>query len=216
MKISAAIFDLDGTVLDNEEEYGVAFRKTLRKFGKRVDKKFPHTSGIGVKENWPLLLAKYKIKTNKSLEEITCTTQDEYLKLLPRVNFKKGFEAFMKALKDLGISVAMATSNTWWIVDEVSENLGLNTTFEVITTGEEVPYNKPDPEIFLLTAKKLGAEPEECLVFEDSVAGVEAAKRAGMKVVGIARDKSHADSLKEADLVVSDYTKISLQKLDSL
>lgn len=216
MKISAALFDLDGTVLDNEDEYAASFRKVLRSLGKKVDKKFPHTSGIGVKENWPLLLAKYKIKTNKSIEQITRATQDEYLKLLPKVNLKKGFRAFVKKLKDPGISVAMATSNAWWIVDEVSENLDLNATFEVITTGEEVPYNKPDPEIFLLTAKKLGAEPEECLVFEDSVAGVEAAKRAGMKVVGIARDKSHANSLKEADLVVSDYTKLFLQKLDSL
>lgn len=216
MKFSAVIFDLDGTVLDNEDEYGAAFRKVLRSLGKRTDKKFPHTSGIGVKENWLLLLSKYHIKTKKSIEELTRETQDAYLKMLPRVNFNAGFENFTKDLKNSGIAVAMATSNAWWIVDEVSENLELKGLFDSITTGEEVAYKKPDPEIFLLTAEKLGVEPKECLVFEDSVAGIEAAKRAGMKVVGIARDSKHAKDLKEADFVITSYAQISPEEISNL
>ena len=178
MTISAVIFDLDGTVLDNEDEYGAAFRKVLLSLGKRTDKKFPHTSGIGVKENWPRLLAKYRIKTRKSMEELARETQNAYLEQLPRITLKRGFENFIEELKDSGIAVAMATSNAWWIVDEVSGSLELEGLFDSTTTGEEVAYKKPDPEIFLLTAKKLGVEPEECLVFEDSVAGIEAAKAA--------------------------------------
>lgn len=216
MIVSAVIFDLDGTVLDNEDEYGRAFRKVLASLGKKVDKKYPHTQGIGVKENWPVLLAKYNIKTKKTIEELARATQDAYLAQLSYVNFVRGFERFVNRLKDSGIKVALATSNTWWIVDEVSENLDLEEIFSVITTAEEAVFNKPDPEIFVLTADKLGFEPKECLVIEDSVAGIEAAKSAGMKVIGIARDSKHANDLKEADFVVTDYTQISPQKIAKL
>ena len=216
MVVYAVIFDLDGTVLDNEDEYGRAFRKVLVSLGKKVDKKYPHTQGIGVKENWPVLLAKYSIKTKKTIEELTRATQDAYLVQLSDVNFVRGFENFVDELKNAGIKVALATSNTWWIVNEVSENLNIDEIFSVITTAEEAVFNKPDPEIFVLTADKLGFEPEKCLVIEDSVAGIEAAKRAGMKVIGIARDSKHANDLKEADFVVTDYTQISPQKIAKL
>lgn len=216
MAISAVIFDLDGTVLDNEDEYGAAFRSVLRLLGKKVDKKFPHTAGIGVKENWPHLLSKYHIKTKKTIEELTRATQDAYLSNLSRVTLKKGFKNFIRDLADSGIGVALATSNAWWIFGEVSEQFHLEDYFSVITTGEEAEYRKPDPELFLLTAQKLGIEPENCLVIEDSQAGVEAAHRAGMKVIAIARDNKHAQTLKDADLIISDYFDLSPQTVLAL
>lgn len=216
MIISVVIFDLDGTVLDNEDEYGAAFRKVLRSLGKHVDKKYPHTPGIGVKENWPLLLSKYHIKTKRTMEELARATQDAYLQMLSHVNVKKGFEGFVKALKVSGIKIALATSNAWWIVDEIKRELDLEGVFEVITTGEEVAYNKPDPDIFILTAEKIGVERQACLVIEDSQAGIEAAHRAGMKVVAIARDAEHAKSLKEAEVVVKSFRQLTPSILSSL
>lgn len=210
MKIAAVIFDLDGTVLDNEDEYGLAFRKVLRQLGKVVDKKYPHIGGIGVKENWPILLAKYKIKTNKTLEELAVRTQDEYLKLLKRVTLKKGFLDYAQSLKDSGMKIALATSNSRWVIDAVLAELNLKDFFDIITSGEDVEYKKPDPELFLLAAEKLNLEPENCLVFEDSAAGIEAAHRAGMKVVALARDSSHAETLKEADRVIMNYSELDL------
>lgn len=216
MGLTAVIFDLDGTVLDNEDEYGLAFGKVLRSLGKRVDSKYPHTAGIGVKENWPLLLSKYKIKTRKSIEELTAQTQDAYLKLLWRVKIKKGFKNFVSDLRNSGVATALATSNAWWIADEVLTELGLKDFFDVTTTAEEVDYRKPNPDLFLLTARKLGVEAGECLVIEDSEAGIEAAHAAGMKVIGIARDKEHAKTLKEADLVIYNYNQLSSLKVAGL
>lgn len=216
MKISAVIFDLDGTVLDNEDEYGIAFRKVLRNLGKKVDKKYPHIGGIGVKENWPILLSKYHIKTDKSIEELTRETQDAYLGLLKRVDFKKGTERFISELKESGIKVALATSNAWWIVEEVSDVLPLEDLFEIITTGEEVEFKKPDPDLFLVAAQKLGTEPSGCLVIEDSEAGIEAAQRAGMKVIGITDNPKHAEVLKNADMVIKDYYDLSPEKITTL
>lgn len=213
MGISAVIFDLDGTVLDNEDEYGSAFRKVLRSLGKKTDKKYPHIGGIGVKENWPRLLSKYKIKTNKSIEELTRETQNEYLNLLSKVTFKKGFEEFISDLKQAGIATALATSNSWWIVEEVSDVLHIEKLFDVVTTGEEVAYKKPAPDLFTLTAQKMGCEPKQCLVIEDSVAGVEAAHRADMKTVGITRNEKHARELKDADIRIKNFYELSLDRL---
>ena len=216
MTISAVIFDLDGTVLDNEDEYGAAFRTILRLLGKKVDKKYPHIGGIGVKENWPRLLAKYKIKTKKTFEELTLETQNEYLKRIGEVTLKKGFENFAVDLKNSGISCALATSNAWWIVDAISEIHPLSHFFDTITTGEEVDFKKPDPDLFLLTAQKLGMESSECLVIEDSNAGIEAAHRAGMKAIGIYRDRNHAQELKEADLLIRNFYELSPASIAAL
>lgn len=209
MTILAVIFDLDGTVLDNEDEYGAAFRAILRLLGKKVDKKFPHIGGIGVKENWPRLLAKYKIKTKKTIDELTFETQNEYLKRISGVTFKKGFEDFISELKGSNIGTALATSNARWIIDEVSDILPLSHFFDIVTTGEEVDFKKPEPDLFLLTAQKLGVEASECLVIEDSNAGIEAAHRAGMKAVGIYRDRKHAEELKDADLLIHNFYELS-------
>lgn len=216
MKLSVVIFDLDGTILDNEDEYGAAFKKVLKSLGKNVKPKFPHTQGIGVEENWHQLIAKYKIKTDKNPEELAKETQDAYLEQLPKVTLKKGVEEFITDLRDSDITVTLATSNTWPTVSKVLTALNLEEMFDLVTTAEEAKYSKPDPDLFLLTADKLGVDPESCLVIEDSPAGIEAAHRARMKVVAIARDKEHKKTLKQAELVVFNYNQLSLQKVANL
>jgi HAD superfamily hydrolase (TIGR01509 family) len=216
MKLLAVIFDLDGTVLDNEDEYGIAFREVLSKLGEKTDSEFPHTQGIGVEENWQRLIPKYKIKTKKSIEELSKETQKAYLKILSRVTLKEGVRNFIQDIKDSGIFVALATSNTWPTVEKVFNALDLEGIFDVMTTGEEVKYKKPDPEIFLLTAQKLGVDPENCLVIEDTEAGIKAAKNAKMNVVAVARDSGHAKVLKEAKKVIYDYGELSPDMLASI
>lgn len=209
MKLAAVIFDLDGTVLANEDEYGAAFGSVLKSLGAKVTSSYPHVGGIGVKENWPGLLKKYKIKTKKSLEELTRDTQQDYLKRLSSVHPKDGFEVFIKDLKGAKIPIALATSNEWFMLEETFDKIKIEKYFETITTGEEVVSKKPAPDLFLKTADKLGVEPSECLVFEDSESGIEAARAAGMRVIAIARDEAHAKSLKKADLVIGSYWDVS-------
>ena len=207
--MKAVIFDLNGTVLADEDEYGAAFGEVLRDLGKKTDKKFPHTRGIGVKENWPVLLAKYKIKTTKTADELASMTQNAYLKRIDKVDLKKGFVEFVEGLKTSGTLIALATSNSWMIVEKIFDMLDIEKYFDLVTTCEEVGFNKPSPEIFLKTAEKLGVEPEDCAVIEDSQAGVEAAIAAEMKVVGLKHDKNHAKTLKDANLIVGDFIELS-------
>ncbi len=209
MRTSAVIFDLDGTVLDNEDEYGAAFKKVLENLGAEVKTDYPHVGGIGVEENWPGLLKKYNLKTDKDLNQLTSETQKEYLKLLPKVRVKKGLEEFIKQLRQDGIKTALATSNVWFILERVFEELPIEGLFDSVATGEEVKNKKPAPDLFLTAADKLDAAPEECLVIEDSVSGVRAAHNAGMRVIAIARDDKYAKELKDAELVIGDYNQLS-------
>ena len=208
MKPSAVIFDLDGTVLDNEDEYGASFKKVLESLGAKDVPDFPHVRGIGVKENWPGLLEKYNLKTDKSPQELAHKTQEEYLKMLDRVHLKEGCEEFIGDLKAEGIKTALATSNERWVVEEVFAKLKLDRLFDTATTAEEVSYRKPNPDLFLLTAGKLGVKTNECLVIEDAASGVEAAKRAGMKVWAIAWDERYKGELKGADRIVFGYNEL--------
>lgn len=213
MDFEAVIFDLDGTVIANEDEYGKAFSRVLKSLGVDPKSEMPHTGGIGVEENWPKLVEEYGIDTKKTKEELAHETQKEYFDLLDEVDLQGGFEDFIKDLRAVGIKTALATSNSWGVVEKVFGQLPIEEYFDSVTTGEEVERKKPSPDIFLKVADKLNVLPQKCVVFEDSVAGIKAAKNAEMRVVGIARSKKHAKELKGADLVVEDFEEF-LKKID--
>lgn len=209
MKYSAVIFDLDGTLLDNEEIYCQAFVRVLKKHKVDFAKSCPHTPGIGLRENWVKMKETFGIDHNVSVSQLAHETQDVYHSLLDKVKVRPGFYELHQALLDEGIIIALATSNDWWVVEDELEDLDLHKYFETVTTGEEVAHKKPAPDIFLEAARKLGVEPALCAVLEDSVAGIEAAKEAGMVVisVGLASGADHS---------VEDFTQITPGLLDSL
>lgn len=215
MKFSAVIFDLNGTILEDEDEYAKAFNTVLKSLKVDLKKEFPQEKGIGVAENWKKLLEKYSIKTEKSVEFLTKETQDEYLEEISEVTVREGFDDLIDNLKKSQIKIALATSNTWEQTDKILDTLNLQGIFDVVTTGDEVPYNKPDPDVFIITADKLGVERYECLVIEDSYAGIEAAKRAGMKVVAISTGDDTEDTSK-ADLVIEGLQEITPRIIDQL
>lgn len=216
MKITAAIFDLNGTILDDEGMYDIAFNKVLATLGVDTTKQIPHTHGIGVKENWVLYLKNLNLKTNKTPEMLAKETQDSYLNQLNQLTVRPGFEDFVGKLKRENIRIGLATSNTWEVASRILERIGFMNIFDSMTTAEEVRYNKPDPEIFLIAADKLGTESEHCLVIEDSESGVEAGKRAGMKVIAIVPDQSEAEKFLNADYRAVGFAQINLKDIDRL
>lgn len=216
MKLSAVIFDLDGTVVEDEDEWGEAFGKILKGLGAKNIPTYPHIGGIGIEENWPILLKKFNIKTNKSPQDLAAETRREYNSLTKRVTLKKGFKNFVEDLKRAGIKTAIATSSTWDSVERIFDTLEMWGYFDSITTGEEVTNKKPDPQIFEIASEKLGVDPENILVFEDSPAGIEAAHLAGMKVIGVYRNKAHRKSLTKADKLVKDFTSITPKLIDKI
>jgi HAD superfamily hydrolase (TIGR01509 family) len=215
MKLSLAIFDLDGTVIDSKEAWGKAYAKVLTSLGKIPNIKHPETAGVAIKKNWENILQRYNIKTDKTLDELVAFTYSEYEKFIPEIKLNDGVVEFIENLKSDDISVALATSASWSVVDKALKNLAIERLFDCITTGEEVWNQKPNPDIFIKTAEKFSVEPDDCLVFEDSLSGVEAAKAAGMKVIAI--DPTGVDAeLNVADLVVGSFLQVSPAKISSL
>jgi HAD superfamily hydrolase (TIGR01509 family) len=200
MKFAAVIFDLDGTIIKSERQWGKAFVAVLKKLGVDTKGRDPHTPGVDIKFNWKNLIAKYGVKTDKTAEELEILTYAEYEKFIPEISLNNGVLEFMNVLKESGLSLALATLTNWEITEKVINHFGLNNYFENITTGEEVENPKPAPDIFLLAAEKLGIDPVDCLVIEDSITGVTAAHEAGMKVIE----------------VVDGFSKITLKAIDAI
>lgn len=219
MKFAAVIFDLDGTVIRSEEEWGKAFIAVLEKLGINTNGHDPHTPGVDIKINWKDLLVKYGVKTDKTIEELEILTYVEYEKLIPQISLNDGVLEFMDTLKESGLPLSLATLTNWETTEKVLTHfglIGLNNYFENITTGEEVENPKPAPDIFLLAAEKFGIEPADCLVIEDSVTGVTAAHEAGMRTIAVNDDEKIHGKLEEADLVVEGFSEITLKAIDAM
>lgn len=217
MKYAAVIFDLDGTVLDNEDVYKEAFIRVLKKYGidGRNDE-FAHARGIGLEKNWEHLKGSYTQLAGIEITQLVHETQDAYHSMMDQISVRDGFKELREGLKEEGIVIALATSNNWWVVEDELEDLRLHEIFDSITTGEEVAERKPAPDIFLIAARKLEIEPEECVVIEDSPAGITAAKEAGMKVVAVTNEMTRREDIAKADLIVESFEELNPLVLNSL
>ena len=135
-----------------------------------------------------------------------------YEKYTTEVPLKNGAYEFVKKLHEKGIKLGIASSNSRYLVESVTEVLGIRQYFDTIVTSCEAGAGKPAPDIYLLAAKNLGVQPENCLVFEDITMGIMAGKNAGMKVCAIEDAYSadtQADKKALADYYINDYTDIS-------
>jgi beta-phosphoglucomutase len=204
--IKAFIFDLDGVVTNTVWHHFMAWKKMFKEEGIKFSKKdYQKIDGIPRNEGIKKIVGKV---SGKKIKEMGQRKQKYYREFLekkpPRV--LPGFKSFVKKLKKKKIKIAVASSskNTNFIL----EKLKIKNLFDVIITGYDFKNPKPHPEIFLKTAKKLKIPPYECVVVEDSQAGIEAAKRAGMKVIGFSPDKSKRDLLQGADKVISSFGEI--------
>jgi HAD superfamily hydrolase (TIGR01549 family) len=216
MILSAVIFDLDGTIIDSENAWKSAFAGILKNLGVTVDsEQLQITFGASLKVIWKTLIDKYSIRTEKSLDELEIMTYLEYEKHISSIEIQPGFFEFVDFLKENNFRMGLATSTKWDTADKILDLWGLNEVFECITTGEEVISLKPDPQIYLVEADKLGVEVGECLAIEDSPSGIEAAKEAGMKVIAISSGENRKD-LTKADLIVEEFSEITASVIDQL
>ncbi len=126
-----------------------------------------------------------------------------------------GVIPFLDKVKEKNIPVAIGTAGSPHNVSFIMENTLLKNYFSVIVDASHVSRSKPDPEVFLKAAAKINADPKKCVVFEDAIAGIQAAKNAGMKVIALATTYPR-EELSEADLIINDFSEIDLEKISSL
>jgi len=212
MKIKGCIFDLDGVIVDTAKYHYLAWKKLATMlnidFTEADNERLKGVSRMASLEI--ILEIGNRICDEGTKEEYASLKNKWYLDYINRMTpdeILPGSLEFISELKNSGIKVALgsASRNTPLIL----ERLGIGSLFDGIADGNVVSKAKPDPEVFLTAAKMIGVPPEECMVFEDAVAGVEAAIKAGMRCVGIGSEKT----LKDAHFVVSGLDKLNLRKL---
>jgi HAD superfamily hydrolase (TIGR01509 family) len=126
-----------------------------------------------------------------------------------------GLQKFLQDLEDNGVQMAIATSGIQVNIDFMFRHVPIKQYFRTVIDSSDISKGKPDPEIFLNTAKVLNMEPAGCIVFEDSTSGVQAGKAAGMKVVALTTTHTKKE-LSEADLVVDNYNELDYKSLEKL
>ena len=135
------------------------------------------------------------------------------------VPLKKGVKEFIEMVRKEGVKTGIATSNSRKLATETLEALGISHLFDAVKTSEEAGAGKPAPDVYLLAAEKLKAEPSRCLVFEDVPAGIMAGKRAGMRVCAVEDDFSASlrdKKRKLADYYIQDYDDIKREAYEVL
>lgn len=213
----AAIFDMDGTLIDNTPYHFKSWQALYKKYNKgELSKETYYTeiSGVPVMETIRRVFG--SDHDEAGLKVLLNEKEELYRQLYaPFVAPINGLENFLTELKDAGIKMAMATSATVEDIDFILNKIPIRDDFNQIINSTMVSKPKPDPQIFLKAAEKLNMPPSKCVVFEDSLAGIKAANSAGMKVVGITTGHSAA-GLHPVDLVIADYSELNVHKLAAL
>lgn len=182
----AVLFDLDGTLVDSMWMWKAIDIEFLGRFGYGCpDDLAREIEGMSFTETAAYFKKRFSLPM--SLTEIKeCLTKMSIDKYRNEVTLKPGALEFLKFCGENGIKTGIATSNGRDMVDAVIESLGIGKYLHVVATACEVDAGKPEPDIYLEVAKRLGVPPSACLVMEDIPAGILAGKRAGMTVCAVA------------------------------
>lgn len=211
----AFIFDMDGTLVDNMRFHTEAWGKMLAENGIEMNANDFLVKTAG-KTNREILPTVFGAISDKRIVELGNRKESLYQELfLPHRKAIEGAIEFLEEAQKLGVKMAVATAAPNVNVEFILDGLNLRKYFQAVTTAADITNGKPDPEIFLKSAEKLGVEPRNCLVFEDAVGGFEAAHAAGMKSIGIATVNSIEEILR-LDLVVEAHTDFSSLKPQDL
>lgn len=207
---------MDGTMVDNTPYHYKTWQALYSKYGigDLTNETYKaEISGVPIIDTMRGLFPDADEATLKGLVgEKEKLYQEIYTPFIAPVN---GLENLLSDLKSSGVKLAMASSATADDINFVLKHVPVRQYFDVIIDGNRVSKGKPNPQIFLKAAADLNMRPEDCIVFEDSLAGITAGNAAGMKVIGVTT--AHlAERLKPTNLTIKDYTELNLQKLQAL
>jgi len=216
MSVSRAVlWDMDGTLIDSEEFHWISWRNALAdegititheqflsSFGQRNDSILPQWLGTAA--------------TPERIEKIAKAKEDLYRHLIFRdgISPLPGVADWVDRLHKQGWLQAIASAAPRANVEAVLQALSATHIFQAIVSAEDVHRGKPDPEVYLMAASRVGVPPERCVVVEDAAAGIEGARRAGMRSIGVSRNGHHLGAdvvVRSLDLLDSDAFEVLLQ-----
>lgn len=215
--IKAVIFDMDGVISDTQTLQSKVEEEILKEFriklsAEEITRKY---GGFSDKEFFEKIFSEYGIEVN--ISKVIQRKWKQVMNLLNGyVTPMPGAKELINELKKHNIKLAVASSSPRKFVELVLSSLGIKDKFDVIISSEDVDdKSKPDPSIFLKTAKILNVAPDDCVVIEDSLNGMLAAKRAGMKCIGLIKSNNCENSHKKypADILVTSLETLSAENL---
>jgi HAD superfamily hydrolase (TIGR01509 family) len=181
----AYIFDMDGTLVDNCEWHVLAWREFARRHGRDISRK-DILDWMGATSAYYMERIFERRVGAEECAELTREKESIYRELYaPHLALPDGLGDILASARARGIRLAIATGGSTDNVDFVLDGLALRDAFEVVVDASQYERGKPAPDCYLVAAARLGLEPSECLVFEDAVGGIRAAKAAGMKVAAV-------------------------------
>lgn len=213
--IAACIFDLDGVIVDTARYHFLAWRRLASELGIAFsEEENEKLKGVSRMRSLDIILELGGVELSPEQKNLLAEKKNtwfvDYLKHMKPDEIFPGVKALLMRLRDSGLKVGLASSSK--NARMVVELLDIQQDFDTIVDGTMIVNSKPDPEIFLLTAERLGISPEGCLVFEDAEAGIEAALRAGMKCIGI----GHSAALGKANKVIEHTGQFPMELLKQL
>jgi beta-phosphoglucomutase len=212
MIIKACLFDLDGVVVDTAHYHYKAWKILAEKLGiVFTESDNERLKGVSRMDSLRILLEIGNVSLNESeMIRIAKEKNNLYLHFISQMttdDILPGVFEFLKTLRSSGIllGIGSASKNARTILNRTK----LDTMFDVIIDGNLISHAKPHPEVFALGAQLLNTDVANCVVFEDAVAGIQAAHNAGMKCIGV----GSAEILREADLVIPDFKHLKLDDI---
>lgn len=216
--LKAVIFDMDGVIIDSEPLHYDFEQKHFSQLNIIVEKDY-HNSFVGTTSHYMWQSLKDKYSLSQSVADLVLHSRSSFLtflKSLDNIQAIPGVANLVQELHRSGVKLAVASSSPLDMIEYVVSTLQIDKYFSTLVTGDYVKNSKPEPDIFLLTAEKLGVKPSECIVIEDSCNGVSAAKAAGMKCVGFKNPSSGNQNISAADIIIDKFDLLNSELLREL
>lgn len=208
-----AIFDWDGVIIDSSALHEESWERLAREL-KRTLPEGHFKRGFGMKNEVIIPRLLDWTTDEPEITRISLRKEALYRELVVERGLRPlpGVADWLARLADAGVPCVIGSSTHRANIELSLEAIGLAGAFDDIVSAEDVSHGKPDPEVFLTAARKIDRPPEKCVVFEDAHVGIEAARRAGMRVIAIATTNPLSD-LQTADLAVERLDELSLETI---
>jgi len=212
-KLKAAIFDMDGVLIDSEPVHLEACNRILARHGSELSHE-ENRSYLGWNESsfWAAMVKRFSLPG--TVEEYTSERARLLTQLLTEhLPLAPGIQGFLDQLTSRGLKLGVASSSDRQLILFVLRRGGIDRFFDAVAAGDEVTHRKPDPEIFLLTAHRLSVEPESCIVFEDSPVGARGAIAAGMRCCRVTSPTTSGLVFPAVDHVVESFSDLTIDEI---
>ncbi len=209
----AVLWDMDGTLIDSEEFHWIAWRQAMANEGIAITRE-QFLASFGQRND--SIISKWfgAAATPERIERISNAKEEIYRQMVRTQGMSPlpGVANWLRRLHEQGWLQAIASAAPRANVEIILDALSAAHFFQAIVSAEDVHKGKPDPEVYLVAASRLGAAPEKCIVVEDAAAGVEGARRAGMRSIGV----SHNGNCLSADVVVKSLQLLGADAFETL